>query len=136
LLPDPAHGLARGARRDPGPVGEDDFVPPSQRELVRDAGADRTGTGYDDSSHASSSVFSLGNSGRNGRLTSSRTGTPSLPRQNFAAAWNGKRSSCAPPPPTPPTVSGRTRAPSAGKTAASPETAPAAPPSSPRRTSD
>src|SRR4029453_9075827 len=121
LLPDPAHGLARGARRDPGPVGEDDFVPPSQRELVRDAGADRTGTGYDDSSHVSSSVFSLGNSRRNGRLTSSRTGTPSLPRQNFAAAWNGKRSNWERTSAPSPVRSWTSRATSSGKTAASPE---------------
>ena len=73
---------------------------------------------------------------RRGRLTSSRTGTPSRPRQNFAAAWNGKRSSAARTSPTSPARSRTSRATSSGKTAASPETAPTAPLSSPRTTSD
>ena len=93
LLPDAAHRLPRRSGGDLGPVGEHDVVRSSQRQLVGDARADRAGAGYDDSSHSSSSVFSSGNSVLSGRRTSSRTGTPSRPRQNFAAAWNGNRSS-------------------------------------------
>ena len=89
LLPHTAHRLARRARGNPRLVREDDVVRAAQSELVGDARADRAGAGYDDASHRSSSDFSSGRSGRRGRLTSSRTGTPSRPRQNFAAAWNG-----------------------------------------------
>ena len=89
LLAHTAHRLARRARSNPRLVREDDVVRTPQGELVGDARADRARAGYDDSSHRSSSDFSSGRSDRRGRLTSSRTGTPSRPRQNFAAAWNG-----------------------------------------------
>ena len=86
LLPHAAHCLPRRSGGDLGAIGEHDVVRSAQRQLVGDARADRAGTGYDDSSHSASSVFSSGSNVLSGRRTSSRKGTPSRPRQNLAAA--------------------------------------------------
>src|SRR4029077_11819356 len=123
LLAHAAHRLAGRARGDETAIGQDDVVGTLQSELVGDVCADGSRSRYRDSSHCSSSERSVSNSVRNGRLTSSRTGTPRRPRQNFAAAWNGKRSSTARTSPTSPERSRTSRATSSGKTAASPETA-------------
>src|SRR5215204_1098162 len=127
LLPDPAHRLARRARRHLRAVAEHDSVlRATQGEVIGDARPDRAGAGYDDSSHCSTSARSSGVRPRNGGRTTSWMGTPRRAITVFNAAWNGKRSR-------------NTRfegSPPSGKAAARPETLPAAPRSTPASTSD
>ncbi len=89
LLPDAAHRLRGGASGHLAAIGEHDLARAERSEVIRNRGADRPRSRYDDSSHSSSSRFSSSRRRRSGRRTSSRTGTPRRPRTNFAAAWNG-----------------------------------------------
>src|SRR5213076_2578467 len=87
------HRLRGRSRGDAPTVGEHDVPRAERGELEGDRRAHGAGARYDDSSHSSSSRFSLSLKRRNGARTSSRTGTPRRPSTYFAAAWNGKRSS-------------------------------------------
>src|SRR6185312_5697916 len=113
LLAHATHRLGGRAARDAALVGEHDVPRAERGQVERDRGAGGACAGYDDSSHASSSRFSFAFSVRRGARTSSRTGTPRLPRTYLAAAWKGNRSSPARSSPTPSsatTRSGKTEA--------------------------
>ena len=66
---------------------------PSEREVVRDASADRARAGDDDSSHASSSRCSSAVERAQRRRARPRARARRAGRARFAAAWNGNRSS-------------------------------------------
>src|SRR6266550_5493504 len=83
------HRLRGRSRGDAPTVGEHDVPRAERGELEGDRRAHGAGARYDDSSHSSSSRFSLSLKRRNGARTSSRTGTPRRPSTYFAAAWKG-----------------------------------------------
>ena len=139
LLADTAHRSRGRAVGERAALGNDDVVCSEQRELVRDARADRARACDDYASHSrtirSTSVTSSSCRPRSGGRTPPRMGTPRSASTTFEAAWNGSACSEARRAPTRAPFSAlgsRTSATTAsGKLAASPETAPVAPPARP-----
>src|SRR5436190_11863305 len=137
LLPHAAHRARGRAAREPAALGDDDVLRAEEREVVRDAGADGAGAGDDyPASHgltaSSSSAASAAVRPRSGARTSSRSGTPRPRTTCFSAAWRGKRSTTSRRATRRPLRSRTAATTCSGKALASAETAPAAPPSSPR----